>query len=85
MDLRSLVQEVTKKPIGHHIGQGFYFITEGQAKLLTDKLPRVGYEKTMKMGDKWGKVVPSTTVGETSYIVSRTPDRGESVWSIRAY
>mgnify|MGYP000729935684 CR=1 FL=1 len=88
MKLEDIVQTVTKKTIGTYIDNGYYHITEQQArKLCGGKLPRHGYEKTMRLID--GKPAPSVYSRTTEYIIAdtfvscRTDGLSGRIWSIR--
>lgn len=89
MTLAEIVQQVTKKPIGAYIDNGFYCITHAQALKLCGKVPKPGHEKTMKLVD--GKPEPSFTTSTHKYIIAettvlcRTDIPSGNHWSIREF
>ena len=90
MTIEEIVLKVTKRKIGTYIDNGFYVITRAQAaRLCGGKVPRPGYEKTMRMdGDS---PAPSFTTSTHEYVIAetrvtcRTDIPSGTHWSIRAW
>jgi hypothetical protein len=63
-----------------HIGQGFYYITEKEAKAICDENNKNGFYKPSLPGHGWERKVQ---FDKRVYWIGRTIVDGNIVWSLR--